>query len=258
MATSSPVSLTVIDPFITSQPASTYGLLDGTALFSVGGAGTSPSYQWYFATVGGSLVAPVQNITQVSGSIITGATSSTLQIANLQLADPTNFVVIVSNSFGTATSSVASLVGVGTHEQLTFWNFNQTNFPSTLVSPAPWFGVGTASAVGVDQQCPAPRPSPVQWTPVTALVLGLAPPTVHGAPRAIPLAALIKPRACNIWSARWGPRMLLFPINPVYLRPRVIITVCSTAQMEVQPGLIIPPAQLLEAWAAFTLPIPIT
>jgi hypothetical protein len=157
MATSSAVSLTVNDPFITSQPVSTFGLLDGSAQFSVTGAGTSPAYQWYFANSSGTIVAPVANGTQASGSVISGAASSILQIANLHPADPTNFVVVVNNTFNSVTSSVVSLLGVGTHEPLVFWNFNQTNFPSHLASPAPWFGVGTASPVG---SCNLPGTSP--------------------------------------------------------------------------------------------------
>jgi hypothetical protein len=157
MATSPLVSLAVNDPFITTQPVNTYGLLDGTVQFAVGAAGTSPNYQWYFADPEGNLVAPVQNITQASGSVISGATSSTLSIANLQLADPTNFVVVVSNAFGGVTSSVASLLAVGTHEQLVFWNFNQLTFPTSLANPAPWFGVGTAGPVG---SCNLPGTSP--------------------------------------------------------------------------------------------------
>jgi hypothetical protein len=55
------------------------------------------------------------------------------------------------------TSSVASLLAVGSHEQLVFWNFNQLTFPTSLASPAPWFGTGTASPVG---SCNLPGTSP--------------------------------------------------------------------------------------------------
>jgi len=147
-ATSSVVSLTVIDPAIITQPASAYGLLDGTVQFAVTAAGTSPAYRWYFTDTSGNIIGPVNNGTQGSGSVVFGATSSVLTITNLQFIDPTNFVVVVTNVYSAVTSSVASLISVGNQETLAFWNFNQTNFPNTLNNPAPWFGVGTASAVG--------------------------------------------------------------------------------------------------------------
>ena len=146
-STSSVVSLTVIDPYITKQPASAQGLLDGTVQFGVIAVGTSLSYQWYFSDTNGNIVAPVNDGTQGDGSGFSGATSSTLTFTNLQLADPTNFVVVVTGSNGAVTSSVASLLSVVNHGTLAFWNFNQPSFPTTLSSPAPWFGDGTASAI---------------------------------------------------------------------------------------------------------------
>ena len=138
--------MTVIDPVITIQPASALGLLDGTVQFAVTAAGTSLSYQWYFSDTSGNIVAPVNNGTRGDGSGFSGATSSTLTFTNLQLADPTNFVVVVTGASGAVTSSVASLLSVGNTGTLAFWNFNLPSFPTTLNSPAPWFGVGTASA----------------------------------------------------------------------------------------------------------------
>ena len=158
-ATSSVVSLAVIDPTISTAPVSAYGLLDGTVQFAVTAAGTSPlSYQWYFSDASGNPIAPVNNGTRGSGSVVFGATSSTLTITNLQSSDPANFVAVVTNVYGAVTSSVASLLSVGNQETLAFWNFNQTNFPNTLNSPAPWFGVGIASAVG---GCNDPGTSPI-------------------------------------------------------------------------------------------------
>jgi hypothetical protein len=147
-ATSAVVSLTVTgDPSITAQPASTFGLLDGTVQFAATAAGTSPSYQWYFSDTSGNIVAPVNNGTQGSGSVVSGANAGTLTINNLQLTDPTNFVVVVTNVYGAATSLVASLLSVTNTATLAFWNFDQLSFTNTLNSPAPWFGVGTAFAV---------------------------------------------------------------------------------------------------------------
>jgi len=157
LATSPVVTLAVTDPFITLSPNSTYAVTGSTALFAGQGAGTSPAYQWYFSDSIGDIIAPVQNGTRPSGSTISGAATSELSIANVQPSDATNFVLVLSNAYGTATSSVASLVAVGTHEPLAFWNFNQLTFPTMLTNPAPWFGVGTASAAG---SCYDPGTSP--------------------------------------------------------------------------------------------------
>jgi hypothetical protein len=157
MAASPLVSLSVIDPIIVNPPASAFGLLDGTVQFSVTAAGTSPAYQWYFSDTSGNIIGPVNPGAQTSGSVASGVASSTLTLTNLQPTDPTNFVVVVSNGFGSVTSSVASLISVANSATLAFWNFNQTNFPNNLASPFPWFGVGTASPVGT---CNLPGTSP--------------------------------------------------------------------------------------------------
>jgi len=149
MATSDVVSLTVIDPAILIQPASAFGLLDGPVQFFVTAAGSSLSYQWYFCTDPNdntAIASAVSNGPRGSGSVVSGANTSTLTITNLQLADPTNFVVVVIGGGGSVTSSVASLLSVGNQATLAFWNFNLPSFPNTVSNPAPWFGVGTASA----------------------------------------------------------------------------------------------------------------
>jgi hypothetical protein len=145
-ATSAVVSLTVIDPFITAQPASVFGLLDGTAQFAVSAAGTSPGYQWYQFD-GTSIYSPLNNGPQSSGSVVFGATDSTLTITNLQALDPTNFVVVVTGTYGSVTSSVASLLSVNNNAILTFWDFNGDSFTNNLIHPAPYYGAGTASAL---------------------------------------------------------------------------------------------------------------
>ncbi len=140
------------DPGISSQPSSTYGLLDGTVQFSVTSVGTSPSYHWYFSDGSGNIIGPVGNGPQASGSVVSGAASSLLTLMNLQPADATNFVVIVTDSFGTVTSTPAALISVSSPAILSFWNFNQLTFPNNLTNPAAWFGAGTAVPVNVATQ----------------------------------------------------------------------------------------------------------
>lgn len=156
-ATSSLVNLTVTgDPSITSQPASVEGLIGGTAQFSVAVAATSPAFQWYhFDGVAG--YTPLSDGTQPSGSVVSGANSGTLTITNLQYADPTNFVVIVGNAFGSVTSIPVSLLSVSNTATLAFWDFNASAFTNHVLNPPPFIGVGFASAVG---SCLAPGTSP--------------------------------------------------------------------------------------------------
>ena len=169
-ATSTVATLTVTgDPSIGGQPANTYGLLDGTIYFSVGVFATSPHYQWYYSDGAGNLTAPVVNgATTLSGvSVIYGATSSTLSISNLQYADLpalTNLAVVVTNVYGSVTSSVASLLTIyTTGAPLAFWDFNGLEFtntaanPTSISSPVPYLGSGTAFAVGT---CNDPGTSP--------------------------------------------------------------------------------------------------
>jgi hypothetical protein len=93
--TSSGAILTVTDivPTITTPPASQSANTGDTVTFSVVAAGTPPfSYQW-----------------RKDGNGLPGATSSTLTLTNVQLADAGSYVVEVSNNAGVATSDPATL-----------------------------------------------------------------------------------------------------------------------------------------------------
>jgi hypothetical protein len=171
-ATSSLVTLSVTnDPNIQTEPASVQGLLNGTVQFSVGAFGSAPlTYQWYYTDTNGNFIAPVSNGVNADGSIISGATSSLLNFANLQPNDATNFVVIVSNFSGSVTSSVAFFL-MGTNVSavadmgavLALWDFDGSQFtntfvnPSSINNPVPLIGSGTSEAVGT---CFDPGTSP--------------------------------------------------------------------------------------------------
>jgi hypothetical protein len=80
-------------PFITTQPQSVVVNAYDTASFSVIASGTPPlSYQW-----------------SLNGTNISGATSSSLTISNVSQSDLGAYAVIVTNEFGSATSSNAML-----------------------------------------------------------------------------------------------------------------------------------------------------
>ena len=80
-------------PSITSEPVSQTVSAGATVTFDVAATGAQPlSYRWRMNT-----------------NIIAGATNASLTLTNVQLANAGGYSVIVSNSFGSATSSTAVL-----------------------------------------------------------------------------------------------------------------------------------------------------
>jgi uncharacterized delta-60 repeat protein len=91
--TSQVAALTVLDPFISSQPADRTVNAGQPATFTTTTPGTLPlGYQWY-----------------KDGNAIATATSSALTLTNCQRADAGRYWVIVTNQFGSATSRTAIL-----------------------------------------------------------------------------------------------------------------------------------------------------
>jgi uncharacterized repeat protein (TIGR03803 family) len=87
------LSVIVLPPTITNQPASESVLYGGTANFVVGATGTPPlAYQWFFSTIP-----------------IPGATNSTLSVPNITLSSAGDYQVIVTSPWGSVTSSIATL-----------------------------------------------------------------------------------------------------------------------------------------------------
>ena len=134
--TSSIATLTVIaGPTITNQPQSLTVNVGDNAAFSVGVAGASPlAYQWRFGSTN-----------------LAGATNSFYTRTNSQLADAGNYTVVVTNSAGSVTSSVAVLTvnPPPAGNIIAQWNFNSV-IPDAAVgtgSTTPSIGSGTASLV---------------------------------------------------------------------------------------------------------------
>ncbi|MDB6016774.1 MAG: Immunoglobulin I-set domain protein [Pedosphaera sp.] len=93
--TSSNAVLTVngLPPSIQTPPQSKSVSAGANTSFNVAASGTAPlSYQWLF-----------------EGGLITNATSSLLNLTNVQIADEGYYSVMVSNPYGSITSSIASL-----------------------------------------------------------------------------------------------------------------------------------------------------
>jgi alpha-tubulin suppressor-like RCC1 family protein len=118
--TSTPASLTVLDspPVITSQPASCNIFVGTAANFAVAAIGANPfSYQWQF-----------------NGTNLDGATNSSLILNNVRPVNTGPYQVVVTNAFGSATSSVAILTV--TRSRVVAWGNNyygQTNVPANLL-----------------------------------------------------------------------------------------------------------------------------
>jgi hypothetical protein len=95
---SAPASLTVaVKPAIAQSPLNQAAGFGASAEFTVGAVGASPlSYQWLF-----------------DGRPIWGAGSSALHLAYVQPSQARTYAVIVTNAFGTVTSSPATLTVAG-------------------------------------------------------------------------------------------------------------------------------------------------
>ena len=80
-------------PAITNQPVSQSAFTGGTATFTVSAGGDAPlAYKWLF-----------------NGTARAGATNVSLTLTNLQITNSGNYSIIVTNAFGSSTSSVAVL-----------------------------------------------------------------------------------------------------------------------------------------------------
>ncbi len=91
-------------PVITNQPTSFSGLIGANVTFTVGATGLAPlSYQWRLE---GTNIADAGNVS--------GTTTDTLAITSGQAANNGNYTVVITNPYGSTTSSVAILdIGTG-------------------------------------------------------------------------------------------------------------------------------------------------
>src|ERR1044071_5966190 len=139
---SNPVTLNVsVDPVppppaITTQPADTTAPAGTATSLSVAATGDNLFYQWF-----------------KNGVLIPGATQSALPFASAQVTDSADYSVVVSNSSGSVTSSVAKLVVVSTMQAT---GFAPSNYASNVDVDAPLYltfsqppSVGTAGRIRV-------------------------------------------------------------------------------------------------------------
>ena len=118
-------------PQFVVQPASSVHYAGYTATFTSIVTGRSPlSYQWNKGSV-----------TLTNGVNVSGATTNTLVLSNITAADAGSYKLVVTNSDGSATSSVATLTveplspayaaAVLSLNPIAYWRLNETNDPST-------------------------------------------------------------------------------------------------------------------------------
>ncbi len=90
----------IIPPSFTSQPTNVTVVAGSTAIFSATVSGSSPlSYRW-----------SKDNVSLINGAGIAGATTATLTLTGTTTASAGNYTLVVTNVYGSATSSVASLL----------------------------------------------------------------------------------------------------------------------------------------------------
>ena len=110
---------TTVPPTIITQPVGTTATVGGTASFSVTASGSGTlTYQWYRVPYSSTEVS-----TPTAGVAISGATSSSYTVPASETAqsnDGDNYFVVITNAYGSATSSrVVLAVGAGIVLQIT-------------------------------------------------------------------------------------------------------------------------------------------
>lgn len=121
-----PVSIATSNPpSITTQPLSQTNALGGTVTFNVGATGATPlAYQWRWF-----------------GTNLPGATLPAYSLTNIQTANAGDYLVVVTNTYGSVTSSVATLT-ITTSPVIT----NQPQSLSINVGDNATFSVGVTGA----------------------------------------------------------------------------------------------------------------
>ena len=142
-------------PVFASQPAAYAGLpgdnVAGYLTVSIAAGSVQPlGYQWYYVSSGNVTNLLTDGPGQSGTSTLVGSTTANLEIDNPQVADSGNYFVVVTNAFGTNTSS-AALVTIST-----------TPIPPTVTGPAAMTTTNGALTVIKDTVAGAPVPT-LRW-----------------------------------------------------------------------------------------------
>jgi hypothetical protein len=138
-------------PFITAQPGSQTNYIGQTAMFSVSVTSALPfSYQWRSGASGSGVYTNL-----IAGGQFSAVTNASLYVTNLTLANAADFVVVLTNSNGAVTSSVATLTVLDAAPSIAMQPASQTNvagqtatFGVDAVGLPPLFYQWLASPVG--------------------------------------------------------------------------------------------------------------
>ena len=115
---------------IAQQPATQVAASSGTANFFIVASGTSPiSYQWQ-----------KNSVNLANGGHYSGCTTASLTIANVDNNDVANYRCIVTNAYGSATSSAASLLISGGCAPVTLLNGSFEGTTNALGVSTNWIG----------------------------------------------------------------------------------------------------------------------
>jgi hypothetical protein len=158
VCTSASATLTVLTkPVITSPPESQTVFVGSDVSFQVRAAGAPPlAYQWFF-----------------NGSALSGATSTDLQLTNLQLSQSGTYTVVVTNSYAAVTSPPAILTVIASPPTILVAPWNRTvvagrfvDFVVSAEGPLPlsyqWFFNGNAIPAGTHEDLYLPQVQPSQ------------------------------------------------------------------------------------------------
>ena len=116
-------------PVIASQPTNQSVAVGSNVALAATAGGVMPlSYQWWFNT----------------NTIITWATNASLAITNVQSTNAGSYTVVVTNSFGSVTSSVAMLATFVPSFPLVVTNYS---------SPGTWLWTCPANVISVQVEC---------------------------------------------------------------------------------------------------------
>ncbi|MCX6874729.1 MAG: immunoglobulin domain-containing protein [Verrucomicrobia bacterium] len=122
---------------ISSHPANRTAIIGVTATFTVSATGTAPlSYQWQKNGV---------NLTNTGN--ISGATAATLTLANVQLTDAANYAVLVTDTYGSITSTAAVLTVIANPLPDAV---DRPDLAWTTGGDAPWFAQTSTTHDGID------------------------------------------------------------------------------------------------------------
>jgi hypothetical protein len=113
-------------PTILPQPQSTNVMAGSRARFAAGAGGFPPAYQWF---KNGQGLANVGNVS--------GANTNALTLANVFVNDPGGYQMIVTNAYGSATSSVATLTVSNLPLTLLGGNLSSASQPFSLTLAGP-------------------------------------------------------------------------------------------------------------------------